>query len=60
MIITALGYLFLFLSGLAICLFCWLSYSCLRGGARPQKPAAEQLLEHAAENITPPMSAGSG
>ena len=61
MILTAVGYLLLFLSGLAICLFCWLSYSCVkRSAAPPQPPPEDQLLEHAAEEITPPIGAGGG
>jgi hypothetical protein len=60
-ILTALGYLFLSLSGLALCLFCWLSYSSVKGAARPpQPPAEDQFLEHAAGDITPPIGAGSG
>ncbi len=61
MILTALGYLFLFLSSLALCLFCWLSYSSVAGAARPpQRPAEDQFLEHAVRDITPPIGAGSG
>lgn len=61
MILTAAGYLLLFLSGLAIGLFCWLSYSSLTGAARPpQPPAEDQFFEDDEEDITPPIGAGSG
>lgn len=60
MILTAVGYLLLFLSGLAVCLFCWLSYSSLTTAARPPKaPAQDSFLEHAAHDITPPIGFGS-
>ena len=60
MILTAVGYLLLFLSGVAVCLFCWLSYSSLTGAARPPKaPAQDSFLEQAAHDITPPIGAGS-
>lgn len=60
MILTAAGYLLLFLSGLSVGLFCWLSYTSLSGAARPQQPPAEdQFLEGAADDITPPIGAGS-
>lgn len=60
MILTALGYLLLSLSGLAICLFCWLSYSSLTGAARPPQPPAQgSFLEQAAHDITRPFGAGS-
>jgi hypothetical protein len=56
-----LGYLLLFLSGLAVCLFCWLSYSSVTEAARPPQPPAEaQFLERAVRDITPPIGAGSG
>lgn len=59
MVLTAVGYLLLFLSGVAVCLFCWLSYASLTGAARPQKrPAQESFLENAAHDITRPISAG--
>jgi hypothetical protein len=61
LILTALGYLLLFLSGLAVCLFCWLSYSSVTGAARPPRPPAEdQFLERAVRDIRPPIGAGSG
>ena len=60
MILTAVGYLLLFLSGLAVCLFCWLSYSSVTGPARPPQPAEDQFLERATHDITPPIGAGSG
>lgn len=61
MVLTAVGYLLLFLSGLAVGLFCWLSYSSVTGAARPpQRPAEDQFLERAVHDITPPIGAGSG
>lgn len=58
MILTAVGYLLLFLSGVALGLFCWLSYSSLAGAARPpQPPAQDSFLAEAARDITPPFSA---
>jgi hypothetical protein len=58
-ILTAVGYLLLLLFGLAVGLFCWLSYSSLRGAARPiESPAPDNLLdpdsllEEAARDIT--------
>jgi hypothetical protein len=60
-ILTALGCLLLFLSGLALFLFCWLSYSSVTSATRPpQPPAEDQFLERAVRTITPPMGAGSG
>ncbi len=60
MILTAVGYLLLLLSGLAVCLFCWLSYSSLMGSARPPKPPGQDsFFDHAAHDITPPIGAGS-
>ena len=60
MILTAVGYLLPFLSGLAVCLFCWLSYASLTCATRAPKPPAEHsFLEDAAHDITPPIGAGS-
>ena len=60
MILNAVGYLLLFLSGVAVCLFCWLSYSSLTGAARPPKrPAQDSFLEQAAHDITRPVGFGS-
>ena len=59
MILTAVGYLLLFLSGVAVCLFCWLSYSSLTGAARPKAPPQDSFLEQAAHDITPPIGFGS-
>jgi hypothetical protein len=60
-VLTAVGYLLLFLSVLAVCLFCWLSYASLTGAARPpQRPAQDQFLERAARDITRAIGAGSG
>jgi hypothetical protein len=57
-VLTAVGYVLIFLSGLAIGLFCWLSYSSLSGAARPTKaPAEDSFLEQAARDITPRVSA---
>ena len=58
-ILTAVGYLLLLLSGLAVCLFCWLSYASLTNAARPQEPPAQdKFLEHAAHGIRGPIGAG--
>lgn len=60
MILTAVGYLLLFLSGLSVCLFCWLSYASLTGKARqPDRPADDSFLEHRVHDITRPVGAGS-
>ena len=60
MILTAVGYLLLFLSGVAVCLFCWLSYCSLASAARRKKQAAkDSFLDHEAHDITPPIGAGS-
>jgi hypothetical protein len=54
------GYLLLVLSGLAVCLFCWLSYSCLKRAARSQEPPAEdKFLEDRRHDIGGPVGAGS-
>ena len=59
MVLTALGYLLLFLSGVAVCLFCWLSYASLTGAARPpERPAQDRFLEHAVHDIRRPVGAG--
>jgi hypothetical protein len=59
-ILTAVGYLLLFLSGLAVCLFCCLSYCSLTSAARPPEPPAEdKLLEHSDHDIRGPLGAGS-
>jgi hypothetical protein len=61
MVLTLLGYLLLVLSGLALFLFCWLSYSSVTSATRPpQRPAEDQFLERAVRDITPPIGAGSG
>ena len=59
MILTAVGYLLIFLSGVAVCLFCCLSYCSLIGAARRKRAAKDSFLDHAAHDITPPISAGS-
>lgn len=57
MILTVWGYLFLSLSALAICLFCWLSYSCVTGAAHRAKLSGHELPRRAgdiADTINPP------
>lgn len=59
MILTAVGYLLIFLSGVAVCLFCCLSYCSLTGAARRRKqPARGSFIDDAAHDITPPIGAG--
>ena len=59
MILTAVGYLLIFLSGVAVCLFCCLSYCSLTGAARRRKqPARDSFIGDAAHDITPPIGAG--
>jgi len=54
LVLTLLGYLLLVLTGLAVCLFCWLGYACLRGAARPpERLPQETFVEHAAHDLTP-------
>lgn len=58
MVLTVLGYLLLVLSGLAVCLFCCLSYCSLTAAARPpEPPARDSLLEQPAGDTTPPVGA---
>jgi hypothetical protein len=58
-ILTAVGYLLLFLFGLSVGLFCWLTYSSLSCAARSPKPRAQDLfLERAAHDIRGPIGAG--
>jgi hypothetical protein len=58
-ILTAVGYLLIFLSGVAVCLFCCLSYCSLTGAARPRKqPGKDSFIDDAAHDITPPIGAG--
>ena len=60
MILNAVGYLLLVLSGVAVCLFCCLSYCSLTGAARRKKQAArDSFLDDEAHDITPPIGAGS-
>jgi hypothetical protein len=57
-ILTAVGYLLLFLSGLSVGLFCWLTYSSLSCAARSPKTAAQdRFLGHAAHDIRGPIGA---
>lgn len=59
MVLTLLGYLLLVLTGLAVCLFCWLGYACLTGEARPPERLAEHsLVEQAATDMAPSVGAG--
>lgn len=51
MVLTVWGYLFLVLSGLAVGLFCWLSYSSLTDAAQPGKAAEDDFLARAAGDI---------
>ena len=60
MILTAVGYLFLFLFGLSVGLFCWLTYASLTCAARPAARTAEdRLFDRAARDLNGPLSAGS-
>lgn len=59
MVLTAVGFLLLFLFVGALCLFCWLSCACLGAARPPQPPAQDNSLEHAADDITPAVGAGS-
>ena len=52
MVLTVWGYLFLALSGLAVGLFCWLSYASLTEAAQPGKAAHDDFLARAAGDIT--------
>lgn len=59
MVLTLLGYTLLVLSSLAVCLFCWLSYASLTGAVRAvNAPAPDSLADHAARDMTPPVSSG--
>jgi len=60
MVMTASGFVLLFLCGLAVCLFCWLSYATLSGTQRAERPAEDELLESAAARIREAVSAGQG
>ena len=40
MVLTEFGYLLLFLCGLAVCLFCWLSYASL-SHPRDSRPSTD-------------------
>jgi hypothetical protein len=59
-ILTVWGYLLLSLAGLAIGLFCWLSYASLTGAAgRPGKPSRDELRKRVTD-IMGAMSPGAG
>ena len=58
MVLTVWGYLFIALSGLAVCLFCWLSYSSLAEAARRGNARQDDFLARAARDITGAMSPG--
>jgi hypothetical protein len=54
------GYLLLFLFGVSVGLFCWLTYASLTCAARKVKcPADDRLFERAASDMTGPIGAGS-
>jgi len=54
------GYLLLFLFGLSVCLFCWLTYASLTCAARPQaRVPHDRLFEHPARDLARPLGAGS-
>lgn len=58
MILTVVGYLLLVLSGLALCLFCWLGYVCVTRASRPsERLAQDTFVGHAADDMTPPVGA---
>jgi hypothetical protein len=55
-VLTTVGYLLLFLSGLAVGLFCWLSYASLTSAARPpERQAEDRFLENAARDMRGPI-----
>ena len=59
MVLTLLGYLLLVLTGLAVCLFCWLGYACMTRAAPPTERLAEHsLVEQAAPDMAPSIGAG--
>ena len=55
MILTLWGYLLLSLSGLALCLFCWLSYSSIKGAAGRQKAPRVEVLRDAHDITGSPL-----
>lgn len=59
-ILTVWGYLFLSLSALAICLFCWLSYSCVTGAAHRGKLLGHELPRRAGDIADAINSPGRG
>ena len=62
MTLSAVGYLLLFLFGLSVCLFCWLTYASLSCAVKPRARAAQpqpRLFEHPAHDLSGPIGAGS-
>lgn len=59
MILTVWGFLLICLAGVAIFLFCWLSYASLTGAARSVKPSEDEQ-PRSGGNITGMMSPGAG
>ena len=62
MTLSAVGYLLIFLFGLAVCLFCWLTYASLSCAAKPPARAAQpqpRLFGHSAHDLNGPIGAGS-
>ena len=60
MVLTASGYVLLFLCGLAVGLFCWLSYASLSGTQPAARADGDELLEGNPGEITEAISPGSG
>lgn len=56
MTLTLAGYLLLALSGLALCLFCWLGYASVRRAALPPE-RQDTSVGHAAHDMTPLVGA---
>ena len=60
MTLTAVGYLLLFLFGLSVCLFCWLTYASLSCAVKPPARAAQpRLFEHGTPDLSGPIGAGN-
>jgi hypothetical protein len=60
MVLTASGYLLLFLCGLAVGLFCWLSYASLSGTPPAARPDGHKLPAGSADEIAGAISHGRG